>query len=57
MEGEYPTFILPSTYYVNYDAMLLYTFVYSWIKLTPGKFRKKVLINNDQVKAPHFKPM
>ena len=57
MEGEYPTFILPATYYVSYDAMLLYTLVYSWIKLTPGKFRKKVLINNDQVEAPHFKPM
>ena len=57
MEGEYPTFILPATYYVSYDAMLLYTLVYSRIKLTPGKFRKIVLINNDQVKDAHFKPM
>ena len=34
-----------------------FTLVYFWIKLTPKKFTKEVLIVKDQVKAAHFKPV
>ena len=39
----------------KYDATFPYTLVYSRIKLTPGKFTKKVLINRHRVKAAYFK--
>ena len=52
MEGEYPTPVYPvQNTALSYDATFLHTLVYSWIKLTPGKFAKKVVMIKDLVKG------
>ena len=58
MEGDYPTPVYPvQNTALSYDATFLHTLVYSWIKLTSGKFAKKVAMIKDLVKGTQFKPM
>ena len=41
----------------SYDATFPYTLVYSQIKLSPGKYTKKMSVNKHQLKAAYFKLM